>query len=183
MTEPLFIEFANSALYDGHGNLEDLLLDDSWCSSFLKKWGMAKLGPLDKATRAELTELRSTIRSIAERLRVGRTPARKDLANLNAALAASPVQFQLSELDERFELGTVPLAATRAAALIGEIALSMARFLAGPDIDRLKMCDNAGCRWVFHDDTKNLSRKWCRSCGNLDKVRRFRERQALANRE
>ena len=76
-------------------------------------------------------------------------------------------------------MSTAPVAATGAQAVCGAIALSVAQFLAEADIARLKMCDNAGCRWVFHDDTKNLSRKWCRSCGNVDKVRRFRERQRV----
>lgn len=179
MTDHLFIEFANSALYDGHGNLEDLMLDDSWFRSFLEKWGLSAFGPIDAAGQRELASLRSTIRTITECLRTGRKPARRDIAYLNAALAASPVKFELSRHDDRIELGSVPIAATGAQAVSGAIALSIARFLAGTDIARLKMCDNAGCRWVFHDDTKNLSRKWCRSCGNVDKVRRFRERRRV----
>jgi predicted RNA-binding Zn ribbon-like protein len=61
----------------------------------------------------------------------------------------------------------------------GAIALSTARFLTGGEIDRLKMCDNAGCRWVFYDETRNRRRRWCGPCGNVDRVRRFRERRRL----
>jgi CGNR zinc finger protein len=43
---------------------------------------------------------------------------------------------------------------------------------------RLKMCENDQCRWLFIDRSKNHSRQWCESatCGNRQRVRRFRER-------
>jgi CGNR zinc finger len=46
--------------------------------------------------------------------------------------------------------------------------------------DRLKVCDNEQCRWLFLDHSKNRSRQWCASasCGNRQRVRRFRERMA-----
>ncbi|MCL6580471.1 MAG: CGNR zinc finger domain-containing protein [Firmicutes bacterium] len=39
-----------------------------------------------------------------------------------------------------------------------------------------KVCANADCGWLFYDDSRNRSRRWCdgRYCGNLIKVRRFR---------
>lgn len=50
---------------------------------------------------------------------------------------------------------------------------------------RLKACPD--CRWVFYDNTKNGSKRWClmqasgpvgRGCGDIAKVRRYRERHA-----
>jgi predicted RNA-binding Zn ribbon-like protein len=43
---------------------------------------------------------------------------------------------------------------------------------------RLRRCGNSTCYWLFLDETKNCSRRWCEmaSCGNLMKVRRHRER-------
>lgn len=48
--------------------------------------------------------------------------------------------------------------------------------------DRLKLCDNDQCRWLFIDRSKNHSRQWCESasCGNRQRVRRFRERVGSA---
>ena len=48
--------------------------------------------------------------------------------------------------------------------------------------DRLKVCDNDQCRWLFIDRSKNHSRQWCESasCGNRQRVRRFRERAGSA---
>jgi hypothetical protein len=52
---------------------------------------------------------------------------------------------------------------------------------------RLKACPD--CRWVFYDNTRNGSKRWClmtaggpegRACGTISKVRRYRDRQAEA---
>jgi predicted RNA-binding Zn ribbon-like protein len=52
---------------------------------------------------------------------------------------------------------------------------------------RLKACPD--CRWVFYDNTRNGSKRWClmyaggpdgRACGTIAKVRRYRSRQATA---
>lgn len=47
----------------------------------------------------------------------------------------------------------------------------------GP-LDRVKECPGEQCGWLFLDTSKNRSRQWCsmKSCGNISKVRRFRER-------
>jgi len=44
--------------------------------------------------------------------------------------------------------------------------------------ERLKLCDNAECRWAFYDLSRNRSGSWCRmgECGNRLKNRAYRER-------
>ncbi|MBK6315514.1 MAG: CGNR zinc finger domain-containing protein [Blastocatellia bacterium] len=57
-----------------------------------------------------------------------------------------------------------------------EIVASLADVLAAHETHRLKLCGNPDCRWVFYDESKNRTRRWCAdSCGNLIKVRRFRK--------
>jgi predicted RNA-binding Zn ribbon-like protein len=43
-----------------------------------------------------------------------------------------------------------------------------------PDVGRLRHCLNDQCGWLFMDDSKNGSRRWCsmRSCGNRAKAQR-----------
>lgn len=177
MTTHMFIEFTNSELYDGRGNLDDRLLDDLWRAAFLERWSLGRFAPLDETELQELIDLRFAIRSIAESLRADRLPTWQQLRFINDALATSPVRFELSGARDRLELNEVPIADSGSRVVAGAIALSIARFLANGESERLKMCDNPGCRWVFHDDTKNRSRRWCGPCGNIDKVRRFRQRQ------
>jgi len=65
-------------------------------------------------------------------------------------------------------------------------AIVMAAISAGT-WTRLKACPD--CRWVFYDNTRNGSKRWClmtaggtdgRSCGTIAKVRRYPDRQATA---
>jgi predicted RNA-binding Zn ribbon-like protein len=46
--------------------------------------------------------------------------------------------------------------------------------------DRMKACRADDCRWAFLDTAKNRSRAWCsmEDCGNREKARAFRARQA-----
>ena len=59
---------------------------------------------------------------------------------------------------------------------LSEIAAAFVPLLA--ERERLKVCANHECQWVFVDQSRNRVRRWCgaSSCGNNDKVRRFRER-------
>lgn len=53
-------------------------------------------------------------------------------------------------------------------------AWSAAQLLASDERHRLRCCD--GCGRLFIDRSRNGSRRWCdmRTCGNREKVRRFR---------
>ena len=64
---------------------------------------------------------------------------------------------------------------------LSEIASSFVPLLA--DSSRLRICANHECQWTFVDESRNHSRRWCgaSSCGNADKVRRFRARQRAAS--
>jgi predicted RNA-binding Zn ribbon-like protein len=49
--------------------------------------------------------------------------------------------------------------------------------------DRLKVCHNAACGWVFLDQTRNGGMVWCEAqlCGDRMRSRRFRRRQRAAS--
>jgi predicted RNA-binding Zn ribbon-like protein len=59
------------------------------------------------------------------------------------------------------------------------IASSFAHFLADGEPDRLRICDNEGCRYVFVDRSPSGRRRWCdmRTCGNQATVAAHRARQ------
>jgi hypothetical protein len=69
------------------------------------------------------------------------------------------------------------------ATLAGELASIVVEAIGNGTISRLKACPD--CRWVFFDNTRNGSKKWCmmnaagpgsRGCGNIAKARRHRSR-------
>jgi predicted RNA-binding Zn ribbon-like protein len=63
--------------------------------------------------------------------------------------------------------------------LLWPVADSAAELLTTGDLTRLHQCGGEDCGWLFVDTSRNRSRQWCdmRDCGNVAKVRRFRQRQ------
>ncbi|MEV0718480.1 ABATE domain-containing protein [Asanoa sp. NPDC050611] len=53
------------------------------------------------------------------------------------------------------------------------IVQAAVRLLATGPLDRIKGC--GGCRFLFHDESKNRSRRWCSmdDCGTTEKMRRY----------
>ncbi|NMP24655.1 CGNR zinc finger domain-containing protein [Sulfobacillus harzensis] len=59
------------------------------------------------------------------------------------------------------------------------IVRSAADLLTAPStLSRIRECASDHCTWLFLDETKNRSRRWCnmRTCGNASKVHRYRAR-------
>ena len=63
-------------------------------------------------------------------------------------------------------------------AMLWPIAQAALALLTGPDLHRVKRC--AGCPWLFLDQSKNASRRWCamNDCGTQEKIRRYVARRA-----
>jgi len=79
----------------------------------------------------------------------------------------------------RLAYGTVP--AMLVPDRIAEAALDV---LQTADLTRLRRCpiSEGGCGWLFLDQSRNGSRRWCRmaDCGNAAKARRLTERRRVA---
>ena len=72
---------------------------------------------------------------------------------------------------------------TAAPTVTGQLAVIVVGAIGDGSFSRLKACHD--CRWVFYDNTRNGSKKWCmmnaagplsRGCGNIAKARRHRAR-------
>lgn len=60
------------------------------------------------------------------------------------------------------------------------VVLSAVQLLTDPHrLARVRECPGENCGWFFLDSSRNGSRHWCsmKTCGNVDKVRRFRAGQ------
>lgn len=62
---------------------------------------------------------------------------------------------------------------------LARLAESVAREVSQGQPDRLRICADEECRWVFNDTSPTGRRKWCdmATCGNRAKAARHRERQ------
>src|SRR5437773_1881421 len=85
---------------------------------------------------------------------------------------------RLSATDDGFAW-TLDSSAAELDAVLRPLVESAVSLLTSERLARLRRCGNSTCYWLFLDETKNCSRRWCEmaSCGNLMKVRRHRANQ------
>jgi len=108
-----------------------------------------------------------------------RAPAPADLALLNVELAACRSRELLVARHEGLAWEWRD-AARRLDSPLWPVARAAAALLTSPERARLRQCGGDDCGWLFLDRSRNHSRQWCtmEDCGNVSKVRRFRERHA-----
>ncbi|MGE5541895.1 MAG: CGNR zinc finger domain-containing protein, partial [Bacillota bacterium] len=101
---------------------------------------------------------------------------RDSLESLNRMMADSPSIRRLSVAGGQYRIDVLPVAEDWTW-ILGEIAASFADLLSRHGPTRIKVCQNPDCHWVFYDESRSRTRRWCEdTCGNLMKVRRFRAR-------
>lgn len=145
----------------------------------LREW--AKAAGVDDDDRPDAALLRRALRFRESLYRLfkaaidGRRPDADDLANLNKEAAAARSSQRLIFASGRFALE----AAAGSDSILAMVARSAVRLLTSDELVRVRRCGGESCGWLFLDTSRNRSRQWCdmRDCGNLAKVRRFRERQ------
>lgn len=137
-----------------------------------------------KAKAEALEEAQALVRSLralflaASRHEVLPQPA---LDHLNALVQTTAAWRRIAACDDEgrkiscgwdFQ-GAPPLA------VLGPIVWRAVELLEHGPLDRVKECTAHDCGWMFLDTSKNRSRQWCsmQTCGNVSKVRRFRDRQ------
>lgn len=127
---------------------------------------------------ATVRELREAIYRLFSALAAGEPPPEADLERLNAALPDSLAGLRIERRRQGFAW-TRSDAAQSLTAPLRPIARSAAELLTSDVLDRIRECDGDGCTWLFLDQSRNRSRRWCsmESCGNRAKVRRHYRRQ------
>ena len=65
------------------------------------------------------------------------------------------------------------------------VARSVAELLTSPKLGGVKVCAGEGCGWMFLDESRNASRRWCdsRDCGNRERVRKYLSRKRASVRD
>lgn len=113
----------------------------------------------------------------------GRVPEEADLGALNQALTTAMAQARVVRSGKGFAWET----AGDEEALdrpLWAVARAAAEFLTAGDLGAVRKCAEERCAWLFLDESRNRSRRWCdmRVCGNRAKARRHYERQRSTSR-
>ncbi|MBP1176171.1 putative RNA-binding Zn ribbon-like protein [Paenibacillus sp. PvR133] len=177
----LWTDFVNSEWHDwrGSGRSEDRLLKPEWQNDFLIQWQFSAPVPASAEDIEEMQILRRELRSFAEHLTSGGQMTSDLVDTINRKMIeGGPVTRLLKQEDEHFNIVLEPVA-NGWKKVLAEVVADFAQAFVNSGGSRIRICDNTDCRWVFYDDTRNRSKRFCddKMCGNLMKVRRFRERK------
>ena len=171
----LSLDFCNSVSPTRRPTLHDRIENPDDFLDWARRAGAKLEEKPAPRTLARLHRLRAALIAIFHALAQQHTPTAEDLAVLNEELAEARAAERLVPEGHGFAV------ADSSPHLIDRLRHAIARdagaLLTG-DLRRVKRCPSHDCLWLFHDDSKNLSRRWCAmdDCGTLEKVRRYRGR-------
>lgn len=182
--ETLGIDFMNTLYWRGSdpptetfGTMDDLL---AWCREHA---GVpAGLAQACRASGGEEGEPAMLARALALREALyrlfhaqaeQREPQADDLALLSGFLAEASPRVALARIDGGYAWRIDASRATLPG-LLSPVLWSAIDLLGGARLAKVKRCANDACQWLFIDDSKNGSRRWCSmsSCGNRAKAYR-----------
>jgi predicted RNA-binding Zn ribbon-like protein len=186
----LCLEFANTRYWRGTGEPTETLktLDDlfTWAelANTLDRVVVEDLkhrwprGEGDAAALAEAVALREALYRIFTAVAKHEAPEPRDLDLFNRELAAAPPRTQLTKQNGAFVWRVEKLQPT-VAELLTPVLWTAGDMLAEPRRDRVRLCANEKCVWLFLDDSKGGTRRWCSmsACGNRAKAHRHYEKK------
>ncbi|MGQ9555340.1 MAG: CGNR zinc finger domain-containing protein [Anaerolineae bacterium] len=189
----LCLDFANTADWHAGPNPQEHLIS----YADLLAWGrhaealtsgqvenmlsLAEHCPAEAATVLERAiALREDIYRIFVAVTKGVPPPTDDLATLNAVLNEAIIHRRVVYTGSGFAWEWDNSDALDY--ILWPIACSAAELLTSPDLARVRQCAGDPCGWLFLDESRNRSRRWCdmRSCGNRAKARRHYRRTVAA---
>jgi predicted RNA-binding Zn ribbon-like protein len=129
----------------------------------------------------ESIAMREVIYGIFHAIAARANPDQVDLDLLNRGIRDAPPRSQIQRIGESFGW-QIEESQTSAASLLAPVLWSAGDLLVGPQLAKLRECSNEKCLWLFLDDSKNGTRRWCsmQACGNRAKAHRHYQRQKQA---
>ncbi|OMF15381.1 hypothetical protein BK131_10920 [Paenibacillus amylolyticus] len=180
----LWTDFVNSDYHDWRGGdrSEDRLGKAGWQQDFLDRWQLQASVPASPEDELSMRNFRDELLSLGARLSSGVSITDKERNWLNGVMEAGHVRRTLTTIDQELKLQLVALEA-HWHQVMAEVAADFAITLVEGEAGRIRICDNSDCRWMFYDDTRSRTQKYCddKMCGNLMKVRRFRAKRKIQN--
>jgi predicted RNA-binding Zn ribbon-like protein len=172
--EDLCLSFANTRSWRGSEAPTERLhdIDDvvAWCRSEggfpspqAEAWRTAWHDrPTDgDAALGEAIRLREAIYRTFHAVASAGAPAEADLDGINRVLAGAPPRAGVAATRGGFAWRVALPDQPSVAALLAPVVWSAAALLVGPRLARVRQCANERCLWVFLDDSKSGTRRWC----------------------
>ena len=125
--------------------------------------------------------IRDVLLSIFAAIVNGRSVSPQRLSELNSALAQAPGLLRVHKNSDRIEMEWTS-AADGLQQVLFAVLTSAGELLASDRLGQIRECASVDCTWLFVDESRNRSRRWCdmSTCGNRMKARRHYERAKAA---
>jgi hypothetical protein len=173
------LDFINTLEFNRDGQTDEIATAPIAIEWFASR-GLAHADPDladDPRTLERIHAVRGALRAISEAVAYDRPAPRTALVEANRALRARAILELIPSqtgvtLSHRHVGDPINDALAR---LVEPLVIEMA---AGHP-ERLRICDNQTCRWVFYDISRTGRRRWCdmSTCGNRAKAARHRAKQ------
>jgi predicted RNA-binding Zn ribbon-like protein len=170
----LCLDFANTVEDRASDHPQELLVSPDRLVDWALDAGALSARPLrlaDSALLQRTLALREAFRRVL--VRDGDTD---DLRNVNDAIGAAGLHAVLRPVGDAFAWAWD---ANHPEALFWAVARDMGTLLTDhPTLERVRTCALDSCGWLFLDQSRNHSRRWCsmEGCGNVAKSRAFQTR-------
>ncbi len=124
-----------------------------------------------------LVTTRTALRDVAHAVAHEEPPKRAAIDEVNRALG-SRTRVELVAAADGVRLGHSHVG-DAVDDVLARIAEPIVRELGNGNDDRIRICANDTCRWIFYDESRAGRRRWCdmATCGNRAKAQRHRARQ------
>jgi predicted RNA-binding Zn ribbon-like protein len=179
------LEFINTLEHERVADVEGLPTPAA-AAQWLTDRGLAHASEARRALRPKVAlervhRVRAAMREIAESAADARPADPAALAEVNRALRARST-VELIPAADGISVGHRHVGDPLDDALATLIE-PLAREIASGRRDRLRVCANDACRWVFFDESRTGRRRWCdmSTCGNRAKAARHRARRQSAS--
>ena len=174
------IELENGALVERLTSLDTALAwlaDAGVASDATAITALARSATARNALLARLITTRTALRDVAHAVAHEERPPRTAIDEVNRALAARE-RIELVAADDGVRLGHSHVG-DAVDDLLARIAEPIVRELGNGHDERIRICANDTCRWLFYDESRAGRRRWCdmATCGNRAKAQRHRARQ------
>ena len=183
----LSLDFANTSNWHASSNPEEMMVNYDDLVTWGEQAGLLTKGQAGRIRRLAIDapdqanqayrsaiDLREAIYDVFSNRYAGQPIPAEDLEYLNAAVRAAMAHLVLVPTDGGFVWEWAP-EADGINLILWPVARAAASLLTSDLAGRVRECeDDRGCGYLFIDQSKNHSRRWCSmdSCGNRAKARR-----------
>ncbi len=173
------IELESGSLVDRFESFDDAaawLIGRGVCHSGRGSAALIPPGESDDHALARVRSVRAALRDLAHAVSHGGSPGDASLAEINRAIA-SRERIELVQSRDGVSVGHSHVGDPLDDAL-ARLAEPLVNEIRAGRSERVRICANDTCRWVFFDESRAGQRRWCdmASCGNRAKAARHRAR-------